>query len=345
MATPSRTQVLNDKIVSTVDTYIRKTPADVIFNRSLLLNLLWNSAKEPGVAGPELNKLGGNIGNRVKRFGGREAWIPVANQRSTSVTSFRGTDLVSTPIDPVMTTQRAGFAYYTSYAGIDWQTWIENQGPEAVIDLWQAKLDMNWRTMSETLETDLWGTAGDPSDTQPKLPGIQAYVSSSPSSGTVWNIDRATYSWQSNQATTSVGSFATNGLDKLRTMWTTMSGTNGCDPPDLLITTAAVWGYLVKAMEGIHRVVGMPDQVDPTFSNPRYMGRPVYFTTLCPSGYLYILNLKYWDLCLKQGADFEVFDLPMTNDQVIMYQKRIVWGGTYGCERFDRQAVLTGITA
>lgn len=342
MPTPTLSRTLNDPVVATLDTYIRKTPADVIFNRNLLLRTLWNSAKEPGVAGPEVKGLGVRS-PRVVRRNARELWIPVNRSRSTNTTTFRHLDPLSTTIDTGLTVQRAVYAYYTDFAAISWQEAQENSGPEGIIDLMQSRIDRVYASLSEDIETDLWSTNGDTSDTSKGILGLQTLVSTVDTE-TVWNIDRDDYSWQRNNNDT-VASFATNGLDKMRDMYTDTSGTSGVDPASVILTTPDVWQYYVKAAESKHRIVDSKDSVDLSFPAARYMGIPVTYSGSCPSGYMYFLNLNYFYLCMPPGADFSVVRPPMPNNQLIESQWRVVWGGQIGCERFDRQGVLSSITA
>ena len=344
MPTPSRTLVLDDAVVSTIDTYVERTPVDVVYNRSLVFGLLWRTAKEPGVAGPLLRALGVSS-PRVSSQGGRLAVLPVAYQTPTSVTTFRGTQKVPTPIDPIMTEQYSPWAYYTAFAAIPFQESVENMGAEAIIDIAQARLDMTYRGFTDRLETDFWSDNGDVTPgSQEEIPGIQTYVSTTPTTGTVWNIAQATYTWQrSNQLT--CNSFASNGLDRMRTMFVTCSGVNGIDPPSILITTPTVWGYYVKQAEGVHRVVDTKDVIDMSFPTARYMGRPVVHTSKCSSGKMYLLNFNYFRLLMHKGAEWKIIKPGMPNDQVIADQWRIVWSGLWGIERMDRQGVIDTITA
>lgn len=341
---PTRTLTLDDATVATLDTYINEIAIDQLFDHSLVLGLLWNSAKEPGIVGPSLKALGVS-GTKVSTQAGRIAVLPVAFQSATSVTTFRGTQTVSTPIDPVMTEAFSKWAYYTGYEAISLTESLENSGPEAVLDIAKERVDMLYRTFSERLETDFWSANTDIAEgTQDSLPGVRTYNSTSPASGNVWGLDRGTYTFWRNQADT-VGSFATNGLDKMRSMYVACSSTNSVDPPSLIVTTPTIWSYYVKQGEGIHRVTGEMGNLELSTNVARYMGRPIVHTSKCASGSMHFWNLNYWRLLTKKGADWMTYNPPMPNDQLISHQMRVVWGGTWGITRPARQGVLSSITA
>lgn len=347
MADPSRTQVLDDAISSTVDTYIRNTPADVVYQHTLALRLLWNTEQDPGSAGPPLSmKRLGITTPRVKTQGGRVAVIPTGYHTGTSYSTFRGTQTLTTPIDPVMTLQQSSWSYHQFYVGISFQEAIENTGEEAIVDILEARANMEYRAASTALEAAFWSSNGDvTAGSQESLPGVLNYISTAPSSGNVWGIDRNLYTWQRNNFDT-VGSFASNGIDKMRSMRVSCSGTNGLDPPTLFVTTPTVWGYAGKALESIYRIVDYKSEADLGLGQTiSHLGIPIVYTSSQSSGRMDVWNLNYWDLMKHKGADWTVVRLPYPNNQMIDQQWRVVWSGTWGIERFDRQGVLSGITA
>lgn len=347
MAEPSRTQVLDDAVSSTVDTYVRNTPADVVYQHTLAFKLLWNTEQDQGSSGPALSmKKLGVMTPRVKTQGGRIAVIPTGYHTGTSFSTFRGAQKLTTPIDPVMTLQSSLWAHHQFYVGITFQEAIENSGDEAIVDILQGRVDMEYRAASTALEAAFWANVGDVAvGSQETIPGVRNYISTSPTTGNVWGIDRATYTWQRNAYDT-VGSFATNGIDKMRSMRATISGTNGLDPPSIWVTTPTVWGYAGKALEAVYRVVDYHDDADLGIGQTiRHLGIPIAYTSVQTSGRMDAWNLNYWDLLVHKLSNWKVVKLPYPNDQLIDQQWRVTWSGTWGIERFDRQGVLSSITA
>ncbi len=342
---PTQTRTLSDKVVAAMETYIRKgSPADVIFSRNLLLGTLFNSAKEPGVAGP-LVKGFSIRGSRVMTKNARELWIPVQIGRSSNTTAWNHLDTLSTNLDTGITRQYAKFARYTDFAGLSWTDELETSGEGAMLDLWQTNFDRALATMSESMEGDIWSTNTDTNETtQKEVIGLQHLIADDPTTGTVWGIDRSTYTWQRNQATTSAGSFASGGLDKMDALWVDLASTNGIDPPSVILTTPDIYTYYEKAARAKQQI-NDNNTGDLGIEAIRYKGRPLTHSSSCPSGKMYFLNLNYFYLINEKGNDFKTFYPPMANNQLVSKQVRFTKGFQWGCERFDRQGVIAGITA
>lgn len=342
--TPSRTQVLDDAVVSTIDTYIETRRADVIFNRNLLLGALWNAEKSPGTPG----KLPNIPGGRVRRRAARELWLPIATQSSTNTTPFTHTDTLTTNLDPVGTVQRFNYAYYTDFAGISKQEAWENSGPEAMLDRMQDRVDMVLRSLSSVIDVDLHavgdGTTVDANLQNKRVLGLQTLIASVPTSGVIWNIDRNLNTFQRNNTSGDVAdTFANVGMDKLRVMWTTVSGNAGGDPPNVHLTTPTLFNAYCREAEDKHLVTDIKaaDLGVPTIP---YKGVPVLYGSRVKSGAWYMLNLGYCYLLMPPGADFmsERYDSPP--NQAIEKLWRIFVGLQWGFSRYDRQGVIFGFT-
>lgn len=341
---PTRTLTLDDATIATLDTYLETESIDQIFEHSLVLGLLYQSAKEPGVVGP-YPKLLGIKKPLVSTQQGQAAFLPLAFNTSNNTETFYGSQVLKTGIDPVMTGARSLWSYYTDYAAISLTEALENTGPMAMLDIGKERINMVLRSLSDRLETDFWSTNTDIAHgSQDGLPGIQHHLNTTQSTGTVWGLNRANYTWW-RANTDTVGSFATNGLDKLRTMWTTVSGTNAADPPSGILTTPTVWTYFIKQLEGIHRVNDNFVNPDLSFPVAHWMGIPVLQTSKCPSGVAYLVNFAYWRLLQHAGTEWAMVEPPAPNDQLIKWQRRVLWAGTWGLTRPGRQGILSGITA
>ncbi len=352
MPTPTRTQVLGDAVVSTIDTYLRKTPADVIFESNLLFGSLWQADKMPGSIAqrPVFRAPRG----RVQRRHAREMWIPIATGRSTNTQAYNHNDELSTSLDDVMTTQRWQYSYYTDFAGISRTEYLENTGPEALIDRMQARTDMVFRTLSEFIENDLWTTNDGITTGIKKVLGLLHLMPQTQiltDSGSVWNLDRAIFDFQRQNFNAPGADFSTpigaagsrtedvEGLKAMRDFYTTCSGTGGTDPVSAIITTPELFNSFTQMGEGIHRVTS-GREIDLGFEIAIWRGIPVSYTDKCPAFTQKWLNLKYWYLLMPPGEDFatEMYDSPP--DQAMWKLWRVFLALQWGCERFDRQGTL-----
>lgn len=347
---PTRTITMTAEDVATLDWYAENVAQDQVFNATPLLRLLAGPMKQPGLVGPDVAALFNRVrpmSPRKKTQGGIRAELPLAYGQSTNTTAFRRGQTLPVNIDEGLTRAESLFAYYTDYCALYKQDEWENSGPGKALNRKQEQLDMMFRSFANLIATDLYGSQTDVASGQPKVPGIQHLISTSPTSGTVWGITRSSPNtfWRNNADT--VGSFATNGLDKLRTMRNSCSGNGGLDAPSLYITTSAVWGYCVKQLEGIHRVTSPDFQPTPDLASTMvmHMGSPIIWDNSCPAGYLYMLNLNYLMVIMQENA-VNYLEHPATpNDRLVAEQTRIATGLTWGGTRYDRQGVLSGITA
>ncbi len=345
MATPTVTLTLGDRVVNTTHTFVTKKPADVIFEQNLLLGSLWHADKMPGTPGAKPPGIPVPKG-RVKRRNARELWIPIATTKSTTVQPFQNADTLDTNIDDIGTVQRFHYAYYTGYAGITVQEHLENTGPEAMINTLQTRIDQVFRTFSETVETDLWGSGDgstvDSSEQEKRILGIQHLVATTPTN-TVWNIDRSANTYHKNQTINAADTFANVGKAKMRRMRTSVSGTSGVDGPTIIMTTSLLWEAYMVEVEDIYK----PTQIrqgDITAEALFYNGIPITYSALCLAGAMYFLNLRYWYLFLQPGATFTPYEIGRPANQAIWKSWRIILSLQWGCERYDRQGVIYGFT-
>lgn len=122
---------------------------------------------------------------------------------------------------------------------------LKNSGKERMIDLLEARISNAEKTMSNNVSADIYsdGTA----DGGKQIGGLQLLVSSSPTTGTVGGINRATWTFWRNQANTgTLASIDADILDDMRAAW--VKQVRNRDKPDLIpadnVTYVAFWGAL-----------------------------------------------------------------------------------------------------
>lgn len=344
MPKPSYTYTLDDATISTAETYVEKQRMAVVSEHSLLLGPLFNNGRMPGLAG-EVPVIRGINAGSVRRVAGRELRMPVATGSSTNTSAFRGAALLSTNIDDVGTAQRAIYAYYTDFAAIALTEMWENSGSEAFLSLWQDRADQAVRSLTEAIEADLWGANTDTTvGSQEEVIGLRHLIPTDPTSGTLWGINRATYTWQrTNEVGDVSGAFSSVGLANWRTAMTVAAGTNGVDSPTAIYTTPAVWRGYAGAAEGKLQLQSAR-RADLGFDMLTYQGLPVFHSSNCLTGASYFVNHNYLKLFVPPGADFMVENYQSPPDQAIAFLRRIFLGIQWGLSRADRHAVVWGFT-
>jgi hypothetical protein len=161
-------------------------------------------------------------------------------------------------------------------------------------DLMSKKIDNLKSTMEEVANTacfaDGTGTSGK------EFGGLQYLVSSTPTTGTVGQINRATFSFYRNQQTS--GAKTTTAYDNLKSTATTIynncSNGIGKENPTFAVTTQTVFqGFesLLTTQERYDRQ-GTGDLGVSGFKGQKIQFKdiPLAYDAACPSGNMYILN-------------------------------------------------------
>lgn len=130
---------------------------------------------------------------------------------------------------------------------------LQNSGEEAIIDLLESRISNAEDTFMNGLSQ---GVYGDGTVTN-SVGGLQLLVASSPTTGTVGGIDRATWSFWQNQK----WSAATDGstvissasiLSQMDALWTLL--VRGRDYPDLIIMDNVMYRAYLASLQAIQRI-------------------------------------------------------------------------------------------
>ena len=341
MAVPSVTNSYDDAYTATVETYVNRKRAVVNYEYNLVLGAVLNSEHVPGMVGERpVLKMGTRP--RVFRTNARRYNMPIATDSSTNTTWFTLADELPTNLDTVGTMQFETPRYITDFAAIADTEVQENSGPDKRLDILQERIDQAMRTMADNVETAWWSLNSSTVNTKRML-GIQNLVPVDPTTGTVWGIDRATFTYQRSNTITVSDTFANVGLANFRTAYTTAAGTNGTDIPTLIMTTALLWNEYTELAESRHRIIG-DRNVDLGFPMAQFRGIPISYTGDCPTGYAYWLNLRYYRLMLPKGWDYTVKRYDSPPNQALSDLWRIKLSMNHGFERYDRQLQISGFT-
>jgi hypothetical protein len=134
---------------------------------------------------------------------------------------------------------------------------------------------------------------------------LQALVSTSPTSGVVQAVDRATYTWARNQQTT--GTQTTSAFDNLRaamrTSYNLCSNGISSDHPSFAVTTRTVFEGFEGLLLANERFTDKSSG-DGSFKNEtlKFKGAAISYDYDCLSGALYFLNEKFLKLVYKSGS-------------------------------------------
>ena len=239
----------------------------------------------------------------VGKSGGDFIAVPIEYALNGTVGSYSDLDTISTTRYDVFDRYEAQWKEYAgTYAVSDLES-DRNAGEGQVFDIRDAKLENLRNSIKSKFNEHFYaaGTANSGKD----FTGLATLVSSTPSSGTVQGVDRASFSFARNQQAS--GAQTTSAFDNLRAVMRSQYNlaSNGvsADHPSFGVTTRTVFeGYegLLLANERFDS----KDNGDGSFKNEviKFKGMRLSYDNDCPSGLMYLLNPKFLKLYYKTGA-------------------------------------------
>lgn len=217
-----------------------------------------------------LNKKG-----RIKTFdGGRTIVQELDYANNQTFTWYSGYQTIN--INPSQVFSAAEFpirqaALAVSISGLEE---LQNSGEEAIIDLLEGRVENGERTFMNGLSNGVYGDG----TVQGSINGLQLLVSSTPTSGVVGGIDRATWSFWQNiafSAATNGGAAAgpTNIIQYMDQLYVQLN--RGRDRPDLIIADNNMWRYYLQALQAIQRIQHESSEAEIGFMSLKYMNSDV----------------------------------------------------------------------
>lgn len=179
-----------------------------------------------------------------------------------------------------------------------------------------------------------------------KITGLQNMLTSSTTTGTVGNLNRATLSVWRHQSANVASDFSVNGHARIRTLYRQCARFD--ETPDTIVLTGAAMDNFEANLSGTLTYnlpimgVGAGDErmLEVGYPNIRYKGALVFADDGCPANYGYMLNLaKYYRLFVREGRDAEIGDFvkSQTKDDLVTY---VLWAGNAAMTNLARNGVL-----
>jgi hypothetical protein len=237
----------------------------------------------------------------VGKSGGDFIVQPIEYALNGSVSSYSDLDTISTTRYDVFDRYEA---QWKEYAGTYVLSDLEddrNTGDGQVFDLRNAKLQNLYNSLRNKFNTDLFGDGT--SNNSKVFTGLQALVSTTPSTGTVQAVDRSANSFARNQQTS--GAQTTSAFDNLRAAMRSIynlssNGISG-DHPSFAVTTRTVYEGFEGLLLANERFTEKGNG-EGAFETLSFKGAEISFDLACPSGNLYFLNPKFLKLVYKTGS-------------------------------------------
>ena len=176
---------------------------------------------------------------------------------------------------------------------------VMNSGKAKLFDLLEGRIRHGVRELVNAVNSEIYsdGTSYGGNSFQGLAAGVSTTPTSDPSSGAIGGVSVTTYPWFQNNATTSCGSFAANGVkgsatDKVIAGFDV--ATDGeMDRPNCILSDQTVFEYYNNTLLSTVRYIDPLKKGDLSFGGLYYQDMPWYWDRNCPSGRMYILNSKY----------------------------------------------------
>ena len=316
-------------IVATTIKNYRRSMADNITNHQVV----WYQLKERGFIQEE--------------DGGTSIVEPLMYGTNTTVKSYRGYEIIDTTPQEGMTAAEYDWKQIAGSVSISGQEEFMNSGKSKMISLLKSKiLQLETSLMlaiNAQLQADGTGNGGR------DLTGLNILVEDGTAWSIVGGIDSNANPYWRNQWIGSVGSFATNGNDRMRTLYN--SASRGKVKPTLLVSTQAVYEAYEKTLVQNERFLDTK-LGDAGFLNLMFKATPFVFDDDTPStsngggsiGDLIMINADFMRFVLGKGKNFVMTEFQKPENQDAQVAQLLIYGNLTTNNR-QRQGRLTGILA
>jgi hypothetical protein len=323
MALPSRTETLDDLYTST-----------------------WNNRKKDVVdqlfkATPVYDYMRKQGAIKFDGTGGRYLEIPLSYAKNDTVTSLSKGDTISINDTAFLTTAQYEWKFVAGSIVRYYTDDAKNKSKSAHFKLIDAKLDNLKRSLVDKFETYMFGDGTGNGGKDPE--GLLSLVDPTPATGTVGNINAATYSWWRNQQAAGSGAASIYLLTDMRTMFNNCSKGQATETPNYIVTTQTMYELyedeVVEQKQIVNKTSG-----DPEFDSVYFKGVPLMWSSQCTSGYMYFLNTDYISMIVDPDIFFtptEWKSIPNQLDRVM----QIVCKCNIVTSRRASLGVLTGLSA
>ena len=326
MADPN-SNYAGDLIATTLETFMREQPTDVIFKGIPL----WEQLKSK---------------NRVRKDGGKRIEEPLMYAKSTAVGSYSGLDTMDISTQTGFTNADFDWKQYYGTVTISGADRRKNQGKSAIYNLLDARWEQARMSLADVMASDIFldGTG----NSSKKLTGLALAVDSA---GTYGNISRSSNSWWSSTETAAGGVLTLQGSTGLRKIYNdVMRGQNSMTPDLGIMTQTGFESYMALSDSGMRYTTAGDGNVSFTTPSLMYMNMRLVWDQYCQTQTMYILNTSYLALVTMEdmaGPDYkgdfayEPLMKPVNQDSETA---KFLFMGNLTSSNCARQGKLTGIT-
>lgn len=265
---------VTDIVATTIESRSKKTADNVTKNNAALAKI-------------------SSRGNVKTVSGGQYILEEFSFQQNGNAGWYSGYDTLPTAVQDVLSGAEFDFKQLACPVVISGLEQLKNAGKEQMIDLMESRLAVAEATMMNLAAA---GVYGDGTGTGGKeIVGLDAMVSTTPTTGTYGGIDRATWAFWRNQYTAYGGGLTSSTvLAAMNTMWASL--VRGADRSDLIVMDINFWGLYVAALQAQQRFTD-PKMAEFGFPSIKFMDADIVLDGgiggFATTKTAYFLNTKY----------------------------------------------------
>lgn len=307
---------INSRLAASQEVYINKMPVDTIYDAHPFLLLLRKKAK------------------RVN--GGESININVEYTTVSNVQSYTGFQTLDVTGQDVFTNGNYRFRQYVGPVSISDEMRRENTQGGRIFDLVGALTKSEMKGVVNKLSEDIWASSqsGTNLDTLPAMISTTGTVGQISATGNTW--------WQA--TSTASGSFASQGLEDMRTTYHTISK-EGTEQPDIMVTTQSIFEFIEKFAMTKGQIYLPPTRnTNLGFENFSYRKANIVWDNDATSGEMQFINSQFTYLVIDSGKDMKAtkFVQPHNADAATSL---IRWRGNLVTEKRTSLGKMTSVTA
>lgn len=221
---------------------------------------------------------------RIKTFdGGRTIVQELAYANNGTYRRYSGYDALNIAPSDVFSAAEYPIRQAAVAISISGLEMLQNSGKNAIIDLLESRIENAEMTFENGLAYDMYS---DGSQTG-QMSGLQALISSAPTSGTIGGIDRATWTFWRNVKFSALtdGGVAMSAANIQDYMFRVVRQLiRGRDGPDLILADGTTYGLYQASLQAIQRVTS-PDKAAGGFASLEYTASGKSISVILDGGY------------------------------------------------------------
>lgn len=277
-----------------------------------------------------------SFGNVETLDGGTKIVQPLMYSQLGNQGSYAGADTFLTDEDDGFTAAEFDWKQYYGMIKLKNIDLAKNSGSPAVLRIVENEVKRAEMSISESLD-EMFILSDGTGNASKDFSGLANLVSATASVGGI-DPTAGGNSWWQSSVTASVG--AITNFNEVRTKYLAVS--EGNDFPTNIFTTETLYAHFDSFFTANQRFMD-PTMANQGFETIMFHGAPISFDRNVPSGYVYLLNFKYFTLYKLGGVWFKMSDwLEPVNQDVRL--KKILLYGQLAISNRKRQGLLTGVT-